>query len=357
MAFISLIFAFLFIAAVILGGIGITGLVLLVKGLSKRKDPRYFGSKSPTATAVAGGIMLAIPVAVVGTIAIVIGVSAIKTRIKRLSYTDFTDKWKNERVLPDRADDEALEYFLKAADEGDKEKIRKMFTDQLKDDERLETQLDAFLERYPKGLSEIEHESMHCHDGGDSTKTTFSGSVEIKDGDEYYTVRITACCQNDDSSQIGVTGIAVNDTAGEAEYLFEKEEHDRDYDWNGGYFIAANVGTVDKSTARRIDGVPCVFDDHGSLKRKDVIRWMRERKGNAWGFRDHFGEPNVNMTTRNSPYKSYYWELEPKDGEPQYFHLSADHYDYIDFSLCYICGSEDGSEEWFDDNGELKHEE
>ena len=355
MAFISLIFAFLFIAVVILGAIGITGLILLIKGLRKRNDPRYTGSRSPAAMAVTGGIMLAIPVGIAVTIVAAIAVSAVRTQIKRLGYTEFTDKWKNEWVITDTADDEALEYLLKAADEGDKERIRKMFPDWLRDDERFDTQLDDFLEHYPKGLSRLEHENMHSSDGGDSTKTTFSGSVEIKDGDEYYTVRITACCQNDDSSQVGVTSIAVNDTAGEAEYRYNKIEHGHDNDWNGGYFIAANVGTVDKSTARRIDGIPCVFDDHGSLKREEVLWWMRERRGKSDGFIEYFGEPNVDI---NEPFtsgsKTYYWELEPKDGEPQYFSLTADHYGYIEFSICYICGSEDGSEEWFDDNGELR---
>ena len=61
MAFVSMMFVFLLIAAAILGGMLLGGTVLLIVGFLLRRNPKYAGKNAPTACIVAGGVLIGLP--------------------------------------------------------------------------------------------------------------------------------------------------------------------------------------------------------------------------------------------------------------------------------------------------------
>lgn len=71
MAFISMVFVFLGIAVLVLGGMGLTGLIILVISGIRREKAIREGVESPSkAGMITGLVLMAVPVLIVGGLAL-----------------------------------------------------------------------------------------------------------------------------------------------------------------------------------------------------------------------------------------------------------------------------------------------
>ncbi len=354
MAFISMVFAALFIVAAILLGIGFIGLIVTIVSVIKRKRTPE-GVKKKKAGLIIGIILMSVPVVPVVAILLYTAYSRITLEIQRANYTCLTDKWRNEYVSEDRAAKEAMETMLKAADEGDKEEIKAMFSENAQD-ELLDKQIDRFLAIYPGGLSQIEIPKEFLSEYScDYSKTDWSESSENgldeeyfsvcfdveMDGERYY-ISMEGCSYNDDNPE--EVGLVLFTVETELAYVVEKEYCDTDY-------IYSDMMRDADFEVRRIDGKLCAFTPiNRKISQEEALETLREE---FWleDYIEKYGKANAIINyDKESGDGEYYYELLPENGEARYLKLEVED-DDIDASYSCICGEEEGFYIWLDENG------
>ena len=166
MAFVSMMFVFFLIAAVILGALLITGLVLLIVGIVRKCSQKNAGKKSPAVLIATGAVLLAIPV----VLAVGLGIwgvsAAVSTAFKRTQYECVPDRWRNEWVTDSRAEEDILDALFTSADNGDREAFGKNFTPELQSREDFTEAVNAFFSAYPKGLAGCEQKDVRLRERG-----------------------------------------------------------------------------------------------------------------------------------------------------------------------------------------------
>ena len=157
-------------------GLFIFGLILLIVGLVTKKKPKNQGKKAPKVCIVIGSVFMGIPTCITLWLVISSAVNSASTSIKRKSYENVTDKWRNESVMSERREaDDVVAEMLKTADSDDSEGFAKFFTPNLQKGENFKDDLDKFFETYPKGLAECEleggsHGSSGSYNYGESVQ-------------------------------------------------------------------------------------------------------------------------------------------------------------------------------------------
>ena len=153
MAFVSMMFVFFLIAAVILGALLITGLVLLIVGIVRKCSKKNAGKKSPSVLIVSGSVLLVLPVITVVLLSAWGVSSCAGTAFKRTQYECVPDRWRNEWVYDSQAEEEIIEALFNSADKGDREAFGKNFTPELQRKEGFDEAVNAFFAAYPKGFA------------------------------------------------------------------------------------------------------------------------------------------------------------------------------------------------------------
>lgn len=318
MAFVSMIFAYLAIAVVIIFILFAVGATFLVVGIVNKNRLKYKGKKSPVIFIVSGSILLAFPV-LIGFFLIVGGVSSVVTDITKPSdYDNVTDKWRNEQwISNDDAADEAIAALLEAADKGDKEEFAELFTPNLQKSENFDELVDAFFEAYPGGLSDYDYEysggsSEESFREGDVTKDCRTSYTSIIDG-EWYTIWIELYFQNTASpDDVGVTHFQIRNLEACA---LEKHFSDSEY-------IACCIKSENDVNARLIGGTGFAFEPTSDRKiTEDQMREYVRKYDNMVDLINEIGEPNVMKKGYNSTGIDYYYELVPENDEPRYANI------------------------------------
>jgi hypothetical protein len=342
MAFISMVFVFLAIVAFALCVISFIGFIILLISVIKLRKNRKQGVKPKKAGIVIGSALFFLPAAIVSFLVMCGLFSNAKLKIQRLGYKNLTDKWKMEWISDSEARNDVVTDFIKAADEGDKEKIMSMFTDNIQKDEKLSTQTDEFLKEYPKGLYGLEFEKHGGGSGGSySEKITFSASAEVvKDGETYY-LHFGGCSNSkENKEEVGLEYFYINSE--KAEVL----EDDITVDYYGNEvnestdYISAKINVDGDYTTRRISAYPYkYYEKDRKLTKADAVAAVKKSR-KVSDLEEILGEPNSN----NVRLQRVVYELEPENDEPRYMVVGYDYYEIISQNLVYIAGTEDTCE-------------
>ena len=178
MAFASMFLVFLGFVVILLGGMFFLGLLLLIIGIVRRKNPKNAGKKSPIVAIVLGVLLLMPPV---GTGLFIGGVIVKDFIVSHRDYEVVTDEWRAHYVVPGEAVRDVTEGLLEAAEDNDKELIAKLFTKSARE--------SLGFERTYHNTKENQYYSETL-------------SVMI-DGEEYY-VYAYFCLKNEDPDEIGL---------------------------------------------------------------------------------------------------------------------------------------------------------
>lgn len=316
MAFISMIFIFLIIIIMILIAIALAGASIIIISLIRRYNAKKKGKKPKKAGLITGFVLLSIPFAIVSTLIVSGVVSSIKLHFERLNYNNFVDKWKNEYVSDYKARNEAIDEFLKAADNSDIEAISAMFSDNIQKDPQLEIQINEFLKEYPAGLSAIDYECKGAGSigsGGDGTDyEAFSADCEITTAENTYYIYFSAVTEDEANPEnIGLQNFQLRSK--EAEAMLDREN----YSDNGSdLYIFAKTIVNEEIKVKKINGRLYEYKDIKRNITKEQAEKTSKNSQHMEDIIDVLGMPNAD----SGDYAVY----ELKADEPCYLIINYD---------------------------------
>lgn len=291
--------------ATVLIGLFIIGMIFLIVGIVRKRNPKNAGKKSPTVCIVSGTVCL---------LPLIGAAICLVWYFGDGNYAHVTDRWRSGRFMTDdRAKEEAIEGLLTSADAGDRDYFEKMFTPKLRERDDFQRLVDAFFESYPNGLSLCERNSHWTGSSGSNVAryTCYLGEdwylmeLEFRYG-RWYT-----------PDETGVIFFRIENLGANA--------LDRDYGEHD--FIACRIVDESEVTARLINGRGYVFTP--TPDRSITVEQMKtylEKYNDLDDLAARIGEPNVSKKHTNSTSSGYYYELVPEDGEPRYAYIDADPY-------------------------------
>ena len=316
MAFASMFIVFLVIVLAVLGFMFIVGLILLITGIVRKKNPKNIGKRSPTISIVLGAVLLVLPV---GTGAIAGGCAAREAILRNKDYDIVTDKWRNVLVTDKEAAQSVTEQLLDCAEKGDKETIKKLFSASVSGKDGFDKALDEFIENYPKGLSDGERKDLNVsgssHYDKDGAKKYSKARFRISSGGEEYFISLDFCYYNKkNKDEIGLESFTVENL--EAKALKKDREGD---------VILIDRESSDKVTARLIGGNAYIFTPaEGRLISESEMSGLLKKHLYLSDISSEIGQPNAQFKMENATGYDYFYELEPKDGEPRFIHITTD---------------------------------
>lgn len=286
MAFISMIFAALAIVAAIMGFIGFIGFVLIIIALITRSRAKKAGRTPKKGLLVTGIVIFSIPLAIILVILAIIAVSNIKLNIERAGYTSFTDKWKNEWVADNQAEQQVVDRMLLAAKNDDAAALADMFTDEIKADPLLMRQAENFIAEFPDEIIDLEYDDRGGGAGGSGKYEDFSASGIFTDGERYYYLHMYAVTANDDNPEdIGVKNLEIYSDVNKA--LEGKGMLSSD-----GKYITAYITPRTSENCCIVNERPYIYTPHDRVITKEQ---MESAIKNARGLKDleaAVGEPD-----------------------------------------------------------------
>lgn len=288
------------------------------------------------------------------------------------SYADFRDEW-NDYHSPRPDAGKIIKDVMTAAESGDKEKLRKLFSEEVQQKDGFEEQLDEFIKNVPDGLAELEYEKDRLDSGWgtDNGKLTMpitrhykqincngkyyyafmSGYAKCepypeKEGLSYFYIFDEAACAAFDYWEL--SNGAKDDTANAPEFdysshiLIARKDIDLGLDEYVTRYRPYLLGSPPEYelTSRSVDGNAWLFVDFGNNVSADDFMNKSHEVKDINDIRDLFGFENGIL--RND----YCYELASDDENKQYGIVSCDASGRI--SYCYITDAE-GSERVFDD--------
>ena len=341
MAFVSMMFVFFLIAAVILGALLITGLVLLIVGIVRKCSKKNAGKKSPSVLIVSGSVLLVLPVITVVLLSAWGVSSCAGTAFKRTQYECVPDRWRNEWVYDSQAEEEIIEALFNSADKGDREAFGKNFTPELQRKEGFDEAVNAFFAAYPKGFAGCERKDKN---GGGSASYNYGHNVKNDSvhfnttlGGEWYYVSVEFCYDNtDEPDKVGVTDFKIMNLEGAAVFF---DEYWRNTDYGSDVYLLCDIKNSDEVSARLIGGQPLLWTptDTPRLTADELRELLKENKRlDSPALLEKLGAPNAFCKYVNSNAYEYYYELQDRNGQPCYAELETDSPDGEIF-MAFIC--------------------
>lgn len=287
---VAFTFALLGMAAVvfaILGALFLIGAVLLIVYLIMRIKKKKRGEKASKIPLILSIPFLALPVSFLAVFVF----SVISNTLEQAEWDSLRDEWINSHVYDSSAKRDAVEAFLEAADAGDKEAIRLMFTENIQASQALDKQIDDFLAVYPGGFAGCETSSWGgMSEGMDPAYLYQSAEIE-KDG-EIFHLSIGACYQNSENPHC--VGIEFFYLKSEEAYAYE---YDTDYTVDTSkVFVRGNFQNYDSFDARAIGAHTYVYKE---IDRELTKSQIEEAVSSSHSFGDlieKIGEPNGDNT-------------------------------------------------------------
>ena len=321
MTMIYMYIAIAIIIATVLGIIFIIGLVRLIIGLVKKKNPGSTGKR----LIVSGVVMMALP----AVITLAFAVFLFGTRIFYMPFNknkSLSESWQYSWVTENKAADEAITELLASSDDSDRERFMSCFTKELQDDPNFEKYIDDYFAAYPVGLSECELEgglvsSSSSYDYGHGFKTGYT-SYECGIDGEYYFITLGFCFANtDEPEKLGVTSFSVKDLEAQAVWNAEMVNYDEN---KPSPCAECSIISDSEVSARLIDGNGYLWTETENEKLSaDEMKELLEKVVDLDDklFVDTVGQPNAVFKAFNATGTDYYYELQPENGEPRYAYI------------------------------------
>ncbi len=352
MAFVSMIIVFLGIVAVIMLLSLIVGGILLAVGKAEKKKAIREGRNYSKAPIIVGYIFISIPFVLVLGVLVFVAISNAYTSIKRLSYENCIDKWRNEWVSSNEVREDIVEEFFKAADNKDKDALMELYSEEIRDDCEIEKQVEDFLIEYPEGFSELEFDYKGGHEEGSSnygvSSEYLNASYEVEKDGEYYYISFGVCYENDEEpDKIGLDYMIVNSE--KAKVL--KDESDYEHGYNE--HIISDINVIEDFETRRIAGIPYRYVEKDIIyTREEVLDVIRE-SNDLYKLYSYLGEPNGVGGRLNK----VIYEIESENGEPRYIEITHTGDGEIVKDLTCIVGTEEDMIVRFNENLEVESTE
>ncbi len=337
MAFISMIFAFLFIAVLILGVMFLVGLVLLIAGIVLRRNPKISVRKASVACTVSGSVLLGLPIVMAAGLCM----WGVFSSVKGTDYESVPDRWKNEWVMDSQAEDEIMDALFTSADSGDREAFVRNFTPELQGKDDFIESVDAFFDVYPKGFSYCETKDEYgggggSYNAGHNVRTHSLHFNTTIDGEWYY-VSIEFCYENtDEPDKVGVTNLRIMNLQAAAVFF---DECSRSVDRPDDIYLLCDIRSSDEISARLIGGQPFLWTptDTSRLTADELRDLLKQNKRlDSPALSEKLGAPNAFRKYVNSTGYDYYYELADRNGEPCYANIETDS-PYGEIFHAFIC--------------------
>ncbi|MBE5926911.1 MAG: DUF5104 domain-containing protein [Lachnospiraceae bacterium] len=347
MAFVTQLLAILVIFAgvVFVAGvlITLTGIILLIIGIIRRKNAIKNGKKSSNTCIVLGCVFILIPIFAVGESVLGILALGLQEKIKRDSYENCIDEWRNEWVDSNEVREDLIEEFFAAADNNDKEALMKLYSKEIQEKPGFEEDVEEFLLEYPGDLSGLQFKYKSGHEEGSSdygvSSDYLNAKYEVKKGEEYYYINFGCCYEHDEEpDRIGLDYMVINSE--KAKVLSEELDCELDVDEH----IVAYVNVTEEFEIRRIDGNPYRYIDTEEYTKEEVIEALKQ----SYDLNDLYcclGEPNGISGRIN--YVVY--EIEPDENDYRYILITHTDEGEIVKNLTQIVGTEEKTIMWLDD--------
>ncbi|MDY3791474.1 MAG: DUF5104 domain-containing protein [Oscillospiraceae bacterium] len=309
MAFVSMMFVFVVIICLVLGAVFAAGVILLISGIVRVREPKYMGHALPAVFIAAGSVLIAVSVGIVIFLAVSGMISSAEMSERRSGYENVIELWRNERVSENSAAVGAMNELLSAADDGDRERFGKLFIVDFQNSEIFESAINDFFEAYPVGLSECERESSGVTSNSSSDVRRGSVSYTCMQNGEWYKIKLRFCCYNENSpDEVGVEFFCIENLEGAASDTYYGYKH-----------LVCNIKSDSEVSARLISGTPFLFEPtpERQIAATEMIKLLR-KYDNLYDLSGEIGKPNVTKKYSSSADYYHYYELVPKDGIPLY---------------------------------------
>ena len=241
-------------------------------------------------------------------------------------YGDLCTYWQNENVFEGGGATSAYETLLDAAESGDRDKFASCFTKELRGKSGFVSMVDEFLKAYPKGLKDAEMKYSPAGAGGsfDGGKAVNGAGAKYEGkfkGETYY-ILIKFCYVNDnDPDKVGVEFFTIENEGAKAANNAQSSS-DPDY-WEKTVMLCDIRNDVNY---RIIGGTPILWRGSSvSELTADELRTLLAKSGSLDDpeLKAKIGEPGNERTSYSSAGVTYYFEIQPKDGKPQYAYIIA----------------------------------
>lgn len=194
------------------------GLPLLITGIVHRERSIARGVQPPKAGVIAGSILCAIPKIVILSIVAMFTIGTAKLIIEDMQYGNVVEYWKSgsDNYSIKWSGCDIREEYLKAAENGDRNALVALYSDNAKAQPGFDEQIDEFMSSYRKGFlgmlkngynqnrntrsSVKPYESAHYGEGGYSYH-----DILYSDGNKTYCMLFVAC--EYDENDIGNIGM------------------------------------------------------------------------------------------------------------------------------------------------------
>ena len=246
------------------------------------------------------------------------------------SCKNIQEYWKSHYNSAEMAANNAYKKLFDAAEKGEKERFAANFTEEVRSRSDFNTFLDAFFEKYPKGLSKCEKEytnqgSSGSYDYGDNRETAACFYTLDFEGQRYW-IHMGFCYKSTKHpEELGIMHLSIMNLQGYALFRTEtsaKAKEIPNYCYDDEVPLVCIILGEDVVNARLINGIPYQWTDTGTKKlTEDEMREFltsNREKGIKFVI-EKLGDPNVDHEVA-----SYYiYELATTDGEPRYAKISA----------------------------------
>lgn len=341
MAFASMfIVTFLFVIVIVAVVMIIVGIIFLAVGAAAKGKPKNIGKKYPNVFIAVGISILILPAGLI----IYIGINGMTGYVNEniVTYDNIVDKWKNTNPNDDTVRNDVMKAVLNSAENGDKEKLVKVFSDEIKNDPNLSSQIDEFIKNFPKGLSKAGFKYISGVNYGDHFPFTYETLLN----GEYYLIICNCCTTNrDGSSKIGVSSFIIKNARA---YVVND-------DTSSDKHIACIINNDSSIGICRINGNFRIFNKiDRTITEEEVIKTFESMKNvkTIDEFKSLYGEPNSSY--EESYFYCFAYELAPKNGEPLYVIISQVEDGTI--SNAHIVDAEGTYSVWIDKNGNVQTE-
>lgn len=334
LAYMVLVLLVLIIGAFLF--IGLIGIVfILISFLIRKNDGTQMDEKREKLKK-SGKTLLKIPTVAIFLLVFVVLGNIIINHIKGLGYNNLADKWKHQRVTDTMAQNDVIKMFIRAADNGDKDAVILMFSEDIRDNVGFEKQVEEFLLEYPGGFYGLEFDMQGGHSSEDNDYgkkiAYFSCNYEVKKEGQMFYVSFGGCHQNSyDETEVGLEYFCIRSE--KAKVLADEIGRSIDTEKNP---IIAEINVEEDFEIRRIDDEPWKFTSiDRKLTKDEVIDALRNSEyldGVIW----LLGEPNG----WNRRFEKVVYELEPENGEARYVIISFDNHERITIGLSRIVGED-----------------
>ena len=244
------------------------------------------------------------------------------------SCKNVQEYWKSHYNSERTAADQAFKKLFEAAEKGDKERFAANFTEEVRSRSDFNTFLDAFFEKYPKGLSECKAEytargSSGSYDYGDNKETADCLYTLTFEGQRYW-INMGYCYKSTKHpEELGIRYLSIMNLEGFALFRTEtaaKAKEIPNYYYYDEVPLVCIILGEDVVNARLVNGIAYQWTDTGTKKlTEDEMRKIltSNRDKGIKAVIEKIGEPNVKDSSE------YIYELAATDGESRYAVIST----------------------------------